>query len=66
MPIDKRVAHVTQNIERFTDGIFDWSKEFDFSRKPFNFYGNYVRISEDHKHKFAETKVVNYYKSIIG
>lgn len=56
---------VTQNIERFKDGIYDYTKEFDLTRKPFNFYGAYVRINEDQKYKVAETKVVKYYISII-
>ena len=26
---------------------FDYKKDLDFTRKPFNFYGAYVRINED-------------------
>jgi len=32
------------NIERFNDGVYDYKKDLDFTRKPFNFYGAYVRI----------------------
>lgn len=54
-----------QNIEKFRDGIYDYNKEIDFTRKPFNFYGHMTRINEDQKHKYAETRLVKYYISVI-
>jgi hypothetical protein len=38
---------VTRNIEKFRDGVFDWTKDLDFTRKPFSFYGGFVRIAEE-------------------
>ena len=31
----------------------------------FDFYGTYVRISETQKFKYAETKLINFYKALI-
>lgn len=56
---------VTRNIEKFRDGVYDWTKDLDFTRKPFSFYGGFVRIAEGQKVKFAETSVVKYYISLV-
>lgn len=49
LSLNERFEIVNRNIEKFRDGVFDWTKEMDFTRKPFNFYGGYVRIAEDQK-----------------
>jgi hypothetical protein len=66
IPLSTRVNQVMMNLEKFNDGVYDWSKELDFTRKPFDFYGSFVRINEDQKHKFCETKLVAYYKSLLN
>ena len=32
----------------------------------FDFYGAYVRISEDQKYKYAEGRLLSYYKDLIS
>ena len=39
--------------------------EPNFTNHAFDFYGTYVRISETQKFKYAETKLINFYKAIV-
>ena len=36
-----------------------------FTNQPFDFYGGYVRINENQKYKYAETKTVLQYQALV-
>ena len=37
---------VERNFMKYRDGIFDYNQAIEFTRKPFGFYGAYVRMEE--------------------
>lgn len=41
------------------------SMEPNMTKHAFDFYGSYVRISEAQKYKYAENRVVSYYKDLV-
>ena len=36
-----------------------------FAKKDFDFYGTYVRISESQKFKYAEGRLITFYKALL-
>ena len=62
LPLDTRFDIAEQNTRRFSDGVDESLKPFDFTRKQFDFYGGYLRLNENQKFKFAETKLCKAYK----
>ena len=53
----ERRAHIKCEFENM---------EPTMTKSAFDFYGCYVKISEPQKYKYAENKVILYYKDLIG
>ena len=62
LPIEKRIERARQKAHIETE-LNDM--EPLLADKAFDFYGTYVKINENQKYKYAETKLIHFYKDLL-